>query len=91
MTTDIIPYQYENNLSDMNDLTADLRSMARSFDQMGGSITSLTDFANEKLEELMEYVPPREVLIPVGIIGGLLVVGFLATGIIANVKQIKKK
>ena len=94
----MIPYQHgyeiidtENNLGDIGDLTSDLRSMARSIGAMGDSITLLTDFANKKLEELMEFVPPRDVLVPVGIITSALLVGFLGTGIAVNIKQLKKK
>ena len=92
-TNAIIPYQAQDisNLSDMNDLARDLGSMANSFDKMGFSITLLTDFANRKLEELMEIVPPKEVLIPVSVVGGLLLSGYLISGIVANVKAINKK
>jgi hypothetical protein len=97
MENAIIPYQggfpvisAGNNLSDVGDFVGDLRQMANGIAQMSNSITMLTDFANNRLEELMEYVPPKSVLVPAAIAGGALIVGFLATGIAANVTEIKK-
>jgi hypothetical protein len=80
-----------SDLSNLSSLTNDLASMANSIDEMGVSITVLTDFAKRKAEELMELVPSKPILIPIAAVGTLLFCGFFATGIIANVKNITSK
>jgi hypothetical protein len=77
-----------NNLKDLSGITEDLGSMANSIDTMGVSITALTDLAKSKMEELLEYIPPKEQLTPMLLIAGGLIGGYFLTGIIANVKTI---
>ena len=79
-----------NDLSNLSSFTGDIVNMANSIEKMGDSITILTDYAQRQLAELLEYVPSKSVIVPVAVFGGLLLGGFLATGIIKNVKAIKK-
>jgi len=76
-----------DNLGDLGDII----QMARSIQTMSESVTMLTDFAKRKAEELLEYVPKKEVITPLAIVGGILLGGYLITGIIANAKDISKK
>lgn len=67
----------------------DIGEMAPNINKMSASITELTDNANNLLADVQDILKP--VLLPIAIAGGGLLVTYLITGIVANIKQIKNK
>lgn len=67
----------------------DIGEMAPNINKMSASITELTDNANNLLADVQDILKP--VLLPIAIAGGGLLVTYLITGIVANIKQIREK
>jgi hypothetical protein len=80
-----------NNLSDLHGITDDIGGMANAIADMGNAITELTTFAKQKAETLLSELPSKDIMKPVAIGAGVLLGGFLVTGIAANIKRLSEK